>query len=352
MNNLNIAPAQVNVVGINNNSASVKIQNYLEEKKRKSESTYKAYLRYYKEFFMFACNKQINKITWENIFSITYNKVDEFKSYLLNKGVKPAYVNQKLYACKSLWEKLYHIDRNVDIRVFDFEEEDYEEQSYATLNEKEMNNLFEMCETYDYKPLTRRLFFEFLYYIGCRKNVPLELEWDNIQNRYDNKSGLNVWVVRFKDKGKWVEKAINDDFYNKIVTLKGTESLNKKVFQINSNTIQDTFDNFRDKYKLHEKNGKRVVIHSIKKASGWLVQNTFGDIAKTQRHLQHENNSTTTKIYINDEDYTDQASYLIGKNIDIDFFKGLDKDVLLQVIEKCGKDVQMKIYYEWSKIGK
>ena len=353
LSNVNVAPAPiapVNVVGINNNSASVKIQNYLEDKKRKSESTYKAYNRYYKELFMFTCNKKINEVTWEDIFNITYSKVDEFKSHLLNIGVKPNYVNQKLFACKSLWEKLYHIDRNVDMRVFDFEEEDYEETNFASLNESEINLLFDLCDTYNYKPLTRRMFFEFLYYIGSRKNVPLELKWDDIQNRYDNKSGLNVWVIRYKDKGKWVEKAINDDFYSKIFKLK-EESFGEKVFQINSNTINDTFKDFRDKYDLHEKNGKRVVIHSIKKASGWLVQNTFNDIAKTQKHLQHQNNSTTTKIYINDEDYTDQASYLIGKDIDVNFFKSLDEGVLLQLIENCGRDVQMKIYYEYMKMS-
>ena len=217
--NVNVAPvgsnsSSNNVVGINNENASVKILNYLEEKKRKAKNTYDAYLRYYSEFFMFACNKQINEINWDDIFNVTFNKVDKYKDYLLNSGVKPYYVNQQLFACRSLWKKLYHFKRNeIDMRVWDFEEEDYEKNNYAALNEKEMELLFQFCDNVkdkNGKPaknlLTRRRFFEFLYYVGCRKEVAIELKWNDIQQKYDSKSGLDVWVIRFKDKGKWVEK--------------------------------------------------------------------------------------------------------------------------------------------------
>jgi integrase len=341
------------VVGINNDSASVKILNYLEEKKRKSESTYEAYSRYYTEFFRFACNKKINEVTWEDILNVTYNKVDEYKNYLLNTGVKAYYVNQKLFACKSLWDKLYHFKRNeIDMRVWDFEEEDCEKNTYAALNDKEMELLFEFCSEQKHKPLTRRRFFEFLYYVGCRKNVALELKWDDFLQKYDSASGLDVWVIKFKDKGKWVEKAINNDFYSRLMEFKESESTGLKVFDLNHHTLEGTFNDFRAKYNLEMKNGKRVTIHSIKKASGWLVQNTFGDLNKTRIHLQHENPNTTANIYINVENYTDQASYMIGKEIEMDFFKELDKDVLVGLIEKCGKDVQMRLYYEYQKLNK
>jgi len=338
------------VVGINNDNVSVKILSYLNEKKRKSINTYDAYLRYYTEFFMFTCNKQISQLTWNDIFNITYSKIDEYKEHLLNSNVKSYYVNQKLFACKALWEKLYHINRNVDLRVLDFEEEDFEPNNYAALNDNEMNLLFEFAETSGYKKgkYTKRMFFEFLYYMGCRKNVALELKWNDIQTRYDHNTGLNVWTIKFKDKGKYITKAINNDFYERILKLK-EENKGEKVFHLAKETFEKTFNDFRTKYNLEMKDGKRVTIHSIKKASGWMVQNTFGDLNKTKLHLQHSNPSTTANIYVNVENYTDQASYLIGKNIDMDFFKELSKDELLGLIEMCGKDVQLKMYYKWDK---
>jgi hypothetical protein len=73
---------------------------------------------------------------------------------------------------------------------------------------------------------------------------------------------------------------------------------------------------------------------------------------RTRKHLQHKNIQLTATTYIGDEDYTDQASYLIGKHIDMDFFKDLDKDTLLALIEAAGKDTIMKLYYEHEKINK
>lgn len=344
-----------NIVGYNNPEASTQILNYLEDRKRKSKSTYTNYLRYYKEFFMFACNKQINELIWNDIFEVDYSKVCEFKKFLLNKGDSPNYTNQKMFSLKKLWEKLYYINHDVDIKVFEFEEEEFEENNYASLNDKEMELLFQFAESGKWKrPLTRRIYFEFLYIVGCRENAAANLKWSDIKQIQDNKTGNKIWVAIFKDKsrGKMVKKAINDDFYTKLLKLKETESLDKKIFDLNIDTLIDTFNKFREKYNLFEKDGQKVCIHSIKKSSGWLVQNTFNDLNKTRKHCQHKSPTTTAKIYIDVEDYSDQASYLLGKDINIDLFKNLNKEELLELIEKCGKTVQMKMYYQMIKNNK
>jgi integrase len=240
-----------NVVGINNESTSVKILNYLEDKKRKSKSTHEAYQRYFKEFFKYSCNKEISQITWDDIFSVDYSKVDDYKNYLLTKGVKPYYVEQKLFACKALWEKLYHINRNIDLRAWDFEREEYEENHYAALSDEEMNLLFDFAKQEEYKPMTKMMYFRFLYIVGCRKHVPLELEWKNIIRKFDKKNKVELWVAKFHDKGKWVEKSINDDFYNELLELKTSgESKENRVFDINKNTIESVFNRYQEKYNL------------------------------------------------------------------------------------------------------
>lgn len=342
------------VVGIQNDNASVKILAYLKEKKRKSENTYVAYVRYYSEFFQYACNKEISQIDWEDIFSVTYSTIDEYKSHMLDKGYSMNTAMQKILSIKSLWRKLHAINNNVDYQsiFFNLEKEEIEVNSYASLTDKEMELLLNFMDTEEYKPLTKRLFFEFLYTIGCRKNAALKLEWSQIIKKKDPRIGIDVWVAGFRDKGKTIEKAINNDFMKRLFKLKETgESKGDRVFDISQDSIEKVFDNFQEKYNLYKVDGKKVVIHSVKKAGAWRVQNTFGDINKTKKFCQHKNIQLTASVYASEENYTDQASYMIGKNIDIDFFKELSKDELIKLIQRSGKDVQTKMFYEWEKIS-
>lgn len=342
----NLAP----VVGINNQEAGHRILMYLEERKRTSENTYKNYLRYYTEFFYFACNKEINQLIWEDIFKIDNGMIGDYKLFLLNKGDAPNYVNQKLFAGKALWDKLFELNHNIDRLVFKFAEEKTKDNTFASLDHKEMELLFDFMDKESYKPLTKRLFFEFLYIVGSRKNVAIDLKWNQITRKRDFSNDMDIWVIGYPDKGKDIEKAINDDFYNKLLQLKESgESTGDKVFDLNKDTFEAVFRKFQDEYNLKEKNGKKVCIHSIKKASGWLVQNTFGDINKTRKHLQHKNMQLTAYNYLGSENYSEQASFLIGKEITNDFLNEMTKEELITLIEKCGKDTLMKLYYEKEK---
>lgn len=381
MNNTNLAVKELNqesnqsntsinnVTGINNNEAGKKILDYLQERKRKSESTYKSYNRYFKEFFMFASNKEISQLTWNDIKNISCGQIDEYIAFLLDTGIKPNYVNQKLFACKKLWDKLYHLDRSLDKDMFKFEELDFKKNPYATLNSKEMELLFKFCEESKLKkPLTRKFYFKLLYTVGCRENVASELKWDNFQRREDSQSNVKVWVVSFFEKGKWVEKAVNDDFYNKILTLKGTESLGDKIFDLNIDTLVDTFNSFREQSnlfeinnkifeetgkKVFEKNGKKVCIHSIKKSGAQRIQNTFNNLNITRIFCQHENLSTTAEVYLDDQsNYLEHGSYMIGKDVSMDMFKDLSKEELLELIEKCGKETQLKMFYKLEEMNR
>lgn len=345
----NVKVASANIVGIDNQNASIKIFAFLEDKKRKSKNTYDAYSRYYTEFFRFAFNKEISQVTWDDILGFAYSNTLDYKEFLLKKDT-PSYTNQKMFSIKALWKRLYSINHNIDMKVWDFEEEEYEKNHYADLSEEEINLLLNFAEQEKYKPKTKKLFFNFLYIIGCRKNIPLTIEWDkNFIRKYDAKNKIDLWVVKYYDKGKWIEKAIHDDFYNQLIELKTCgESKSRRVFDINQSTIEELFDKFQAKYNLYTKEGQRITIHSLKKSSGWLVQNVFGDLYKTQKHLQHKNPQLTAETYLQNESYADQASYMIGKNIDMNFFRSLDKEELIKLIESR-KDIQLGLYYEWVK---
>lgn len=357
--NVNHAPVGGNnVVGINNSEASACIFTYLEDRKKKSIDTYSSYKRYFSEFFMFTCNKQINELTWNDIFQITFNKTDEFYRNEKNKNINSA--QQKMFAIKKLWEKLYHLNRhvnpnkNIDLDVIIFEKENIDNNHYATLNSKEVNLLFEHSLTYEYKPKTRYLFFKFLYTMGCRESVAKGkggkgVKWADIIRKEDGNTEINVWVMKFHDKGKLVEKAMHDNFYNELLKLKGTESFSEYVFDLNINTLLDTFNDFRDKYNLKTKNGRDVAVHSLKRSTGKLVQSVFNDPEITRKHLQHSNlNMTST--YIDDEEYTDQASYMLGEEIDFNVFRDLSKDELLGLIENCERGIQLKLWNLLKKI--
>jgi len=366
MNSLakNVKYAPANITGINsrnNKEVSTYIFTYLQNKKKDSIGTYKNYKRYFSEFFMYTCNKELNKLTWDDIFNIRFDQAQDFHSNEKDKNIDTA--QQKMFVIKKLWKNLFltnksiNPNRKLDLDIMEFEKiskEKLNKTHYATLNSKEMDLLFEHALTYKRKPLTRKMFFEFLYIVGCRESVAKGrngkgVKWTDIRRKEDSNAGIKVWVVGledkgFKDKGKTVEKSISDSFYNKLLQLK-EESSSEYVFDLNINTFLDTFNDFREKYNLKTKDGRKVCIHSIKRASGILTQETFNDINITRLQLQHSS-SDMTMTYIEDAQYTKQASYMLGKDIDLNAFDDLSKEELLDLIKNGGRSVQIKFLDE------
>lgn len=339
--NGNLALNNVQTIGVND--AYNIIHLFMEKKKRKSDNTYDAYGRYYNEFFQFTVGKKLEYITWNDILQITYTKVEEYQEHELAKGNQENTCNQKLFAIKKLWESLHRHNNNVSLDVLDFEPLDSKDNSYAILTTDEVELLLEFAKC-KYKGNVQSMVFEFLFVVGCRKEMPFVLTRDMITKNYDYNSGKNAWVIKYKEKGKYVEKSITDEFYEKLIVV--CEEGSEKIFNISDKTIEKTFDEFRKEYGLKEKNGKKVVIHSIKKASGLAVYKATGDLVKTKDHMQHDHIDMTSRIYLDSsQNYCSQGSYMLGETIGTDIFENMTKEELIQLIGECGSDVIRRMKY-------
>lgn len=346
-----------NVQSLNNNTAYNVIYNFMEKNKKNSENTYDSYQRYYNEFFRFVIGKDLWSVTWDDILRITYTDVENYQIHMLNeKGWKENTCNQKLFAVKKLWDTLNRHNNNVNLGVLNFEELNAEDNSYASLTTEEVDSLIEFAKTNTKskaKGIIQSGVFEFLYIVGCRKEVPFDLTRDMITRCFDFQAQKEVWVIKFKDKGKIVQKGINDDYYDRLIALSEMGKDKNKIFNVSMKTVENTFDSFRAKYNLYEKNGKKVVIHSIKKASGWSVYNTTGgDMQKTKDHMQHESMELTSKTYLDSKNnFSSQGSYLLSREVSIDMLSELSQEDLLMVINKCGKDILNRVHYEAENMG-
>ena len=337
-----------NVRTLNSNTCYSVIYNFMKKKRDRSENTYKSYVRYYNEFFNFMCGKDVLSVDWDDILNVTYSHVEKYQMYMRNdKGFSANTCNQKLFALKSLWDNLNRHNNDINLSVFNFEELDAEDNSYASLTREEVDSLIRFAED-KYKGDIQSLMFEFLFVVGCRKNVLFTLTKDMVVRNHDFSVGKDVWVVKYKDKGKVVEKAISDDFHAKIISC--YESGVDKVFNVSHKTFERTFESFRNHYGLYEKNGKKVTIHSIKKTSGWSVYKMTNDINATKEHMQHKNIETTSRIYLDGKDnYCSQGSYMLGNDITADEFSNMSKEELLRVLDMCGKDVLNRFKFEVEK---
>lgn len=341
MSNLAIAQNNTNVVGLNNDTVYNHINDFLREK---SKSTIKNYTGYYKEMFMHMCGKDIHLLTWDDILNIDYAKVKTYKLYLMDKGNSNNYINQKLFAGKKLWNTFFHItatyppEQRVSKVVFDFEELEKDDNSYAALSLKELNMLYDYCLSLKSKPYTKYLYFKFLYIVACRKEIPLNLKWSDIERIEDTDTGKMIWVFNYYQKHQDTRKSISDEFYNELREYLDGNDLDY-IFNITSQTIDKTMNDFLELNNLKYKNGRKVCVHSIKKTSCQTVQRTFKDLRITQKHAQHSDPSTTAKAYLDTDCYTQQPSFLLGKKYSIDMLKDLDDGMLLELIKQCGDEI-------------
>ena len=339
-------------------SLSEAINLVLEELGTRSNNTLKSYRSNYKEFFNFCVGVGIDKVTWEQIYTITYDKVLTYRKYLATKENSPnsnKTINIKVASLNTLYKELHKMDRRVDILVVDLkklpEDEDQSIQ-YGSLTEDEMKALLNF--TYNLpsnqKPLIKALFFETAYVTALRKGALLNLKWKHIIQEKD-KDGTSIWVIRIKHKGKVNDAPITDEMYNKLVQLKSIVHSNglrnqpeDRVFNVTKKVLANTLIKFCEEYGIDRK-GRNIVIHSIKKASIDKVYRETGDINETARHGHHSNISQVYNTYEGqNRNYQNRASMTaFNKEKDLSKLEKLSHKELLEAIRRCGQHTINKI---------
>lgn len=345
--NVNVAP----VVGLVPNTPYNRIMSFIND--YESKNTRSAYQRYYRDMFIYMTGKSMEQITYSDIKSIDKQRVKDHRQHLKSKGQAASTINQKIFACKSLWDDLRE-DNIVNVNPFDLKPLTQEENNHGSLTYEEVQNLYQFCLQQKYKPMTQKLYFEFLFVLTCRKHVAQTLTWDQIKRELDIDSNKMVLVVNFtgdnRDKGKSIKKAITDEFYNRLKeNYEDEKETNNKVFcGIYNATYDNTLKAFCKEYNIDP--DRDIVQHSLKSSGLDYIQGAIGDINVTAQAAQHSNIQTTYQRYLNkNKKYSSQPSYMLHENFNIDLLRDLDKEELLGLIEKAGQETIVKLCLELNK---
>lgn len=355
LKNVNVATtpiAQVNVVGIFVDRPANQIEKFI--LRDKAKNTIKTYWNHFNHMFMYTCGKNINDLTWGDVQSINIEKVKDYRDFMINSGSFAAStVNQRTLACKALWDDFFESEK-VSKNVFALKKLKQKKNSWDSLTDKEIHLLYDFCLNENQKSETKKLYFEFLYTTGLRKNIAQTIKLDEIKRKKDMKTQQEYWVIEVEDKDKPREVAIVDEFYNRLVANYKKEGfLDGKIFHVNNATIDSVLERFCKKYGIT----RSIVQHSIKGSGGDMVQSVFGDIMKTAEYLGHENIQTSFNNYLGkNKSYSEQASILMQGEYDVNMLKGLGEDVLIGLIEKYtekhGRDIIIKLCVELDKMSR
>lgn len=317
--------------------------------RERSENTASSYEGYYREFFKITLGKEMEDVTWEDLISITYEKVLGYCEKLKKNNINKT-INIKVASLKTLYRELYKADRRVDIlavEVNKLPEDEDESITYGSLTEEEIHALFDYCLNLPHreKPLIKKLFFETAYITAIRVGALLNLKWENIK-RVKDKDGLEMWVIKVKDKGSVTTTPITDEFYEKLCELKSivhSDGLRDKptdrVFNVTKKTLAKTLKDFCEAYGIDE--SRNIVLHSLKKASIDKVYYETRDINKTARHGHHKGVEMVYKHYQGkNEKLSNRPSYaLFGEEQDLSKLEEATKEQLIEAIRKCGKSI-------------
>lgn len=341
-----------NVVGFSNISVSDKIDSFLNT--YESTNTRNAYKNYYNIMFMYLCGKELSDLTIDDVKSIEIVDVKRFREHLRYK-YKVNTINQIVFACKALFSSfkedgMIH-DNSFDIAKIKTKQK---EVHYGSLTADELNGLYEYCLTLK-KGMTKKLYFEFLATVTCRKTVAQELKFENIKRKRNKKTNTEYWVVDVYDKTDEVNRAITDEFYDRIKSnFDSYEWYDQKkgyVFNLENKTLDKTLKDYCE-YAGIDRVGRNIVQHSIKSSGLDMIQDTFGDINITAKAAGHKNIQTAYNNYIGKNvDYSQQPSILLGTDYDFDKLGELSKDELINVIKLCGRNSMIKVYLKAKEVG-
>jgi len=330
---------QANIVVLRRKDVESRIDIFLKE--RRNENTNKSYKHDIEEFFKMFFNKSLNQLSWDDIYSVTYDVALEYRQRLESmSSYKNSTINNKMSGLSKLWQYFAKIDDN-KINPFIFQLDKLSEhgtKSYGTLTQDEVKSLLEYCKTHGkQKQLQKYLIFKTYFITALRKNNVIELTWKDIKQVKDFKTGQSIWTINTLAKRNHnMCIPISDSFFNELIQLKTDTTLpTDKIFNLNKKTIDKILIDFCIEYNIN-KEERNITLHSIRSASSDMAYEVLsGDIFKVAKHMGHDDPKTTYQRYHGkQESLLLSASYMFNQEIDTSALKSLDKEELIQLISK------------------
>lgn len=320
----------------NNNSVLNAINDFLDDKSDDAKNTSKNYRGHITEFFRVVCNKEVESLLWDDVLNIQYQDVKMYQRYLKdNKGHKASTINSKVSAIKALFKQsLVNYNNDINLNVVNVKKLKEEKNSWGTLSKEEVDKLISYAERRSHKARVQALFFETSFITAIRYKALLCITRDNLKRVKDHSSGKYVYTINVQDKrDSNVVKSIPNRIYDELMEIED----NGRIFNIDADTLRRTLKKFCQFHDIED--DRKIVLHSIKSASGGYVLDVTGSIEKAAKHLGHKDINTSYGHYIGkNNNLTDQASYkLFDRSYKIRDLEELSKEELLGLIDKAGE---------------
>jgi integrase len=316
-----------------------RIDNFLNDKKARSENTYKNYKIDIEQFFNFIFNRHYKYLTAQDIESITPDEIVEYRLKLQEEGKANATINRKTTSIRKLFSYLEATNPNIRKAIFGIVEKmkENDTESYGVLTWEEAQTMMELIKKYkDGDKLS--LLFELAVKTCYRLRVLLDLTLNDIH--VEEKNGQKFHVIKMIDKGEKHIKPISEGVYNRLVAMATNKT--ESIFDFSPSTVGRRFQMVVEEMELDAR--RNIKFHSLKKCGINFVFDSTGDIMLAQQQGNHKSASTTMKSYLEHKnDYSKMPSYTMGESIDLEPLNELSKEQLIELIKNATSGTQLEL---------
>lgn len=309
------------------------IMTFLNRKAQNSLNTSKTYRTAYKEFFLATRGKKLEDLTEQDLIFTT----EEIENYQveLRERLKTSSVNTKMFALKSLYEKLQAWNYPVEPAWFDVESYDeFDKKGYDPMTHAEIVeaiNIVSKTQQGKQKALLIRL----AYATAFRRESLLQMKKTDIINRD------GVWLVRVLGKGqRWDYKKITNDLHDELMA-RCAEAEGERIFTLGKRTVNNMMKLIRSKIDFGE---RTIAFHSLKNSSVEEVRViTNNDLMAMQSHANHKDSKTTIDNYLAKKRVDDLVMVDINYHVPVEAFQELSHEELLELVMGAERNTQIRL---------
>lgn len=315
-----------------------RIEQYLQERSKRSERTYTAYRTDIQQFIQAVFKKEMERVSKNDFERLTFDMLYEYFDNLYEernkkteeRTYKNTSINRKISSITSLITRLKGmglIDADINyLTLIDPLPDDTEEIEHMPL---EVAYIYiEEAGRDLHKSKEKQALMMLAVDSGLRVGELLGLKRKN----FIKTDGQIVVSGRGK-VNKEFNVAISEELYEEIMSLLGNPK--EKVFTLSAKNVIDMMNRMKKSLGYDDHN---YTFHSFRKTSLTITYEVAGLLEAQKKG--HHSSIDTTKRYIKKKDLMITGALSMGKDIKHDMYKTVDQSILLEALEGLSKDTQ------------
>ncbi|MCL1700751.1 site-specific integrase [Lysinibacillus sp. Bpr_S20] len=314
------------------------INDFLNEYKKKSESSFKNYRSSLNKIFKDLIRKNEYKyISKEDIENLTVSTLKDYFNGLhdeLNEDDEPKYKNATINRHISVIKELIRYLRNWDIISYDLEKLNLVKSLPDTREEIEMIPFDLAMEYADYfakeeQGLEKSLIIKLATETALRASELLTVDWSNFTEVEDGVILKSNGYNKGKGNKEWIDK-IDKELYEELLQLKEIGNADK-LFNLTYKQLRGMMDRGNN---LLNKTGIDYSFHSFKKLAVTMCYLNNGNCIDTAMKKARHSNVNTTMRYLRLTNLNVTGIISAKMNTSEELYKTVSHELLLECLEE------------------